>query len=72
MSQLEIRPLRRLDAEFSVPGDKSISHRGIMLGGLAAGTTRLRGFLPGEDCLSTLHALQALGAGSIGWRPTRW
>ena len=61
MSQLEIRPLRRLDAEFSVPGDKSISHRGIMLGGLAAGTTRLRGFLPGEDCLSTLHALQALG-----------
>ena len=32
-----------------------------MLGGLAAGTTRLRGFLPGEDCLSTLHALQALG-----------
>jgi len=61
MSQLEIRPLRRLDAEFSVPGDKSISHRGIMLGGLASGPTRLRGFLPGEDCLSTLHALQALG-----------
>jgi len=61
MSNLEIRPIRRLDAEFSVPGDKSISHRGIMLGGLAAGTTRLRGFLPGEDCLSTLHALQALG-----------
>jgi len=61
MSTLEIRPLRRLDTEFSVPGDKSISHRGIMLGGLAAGTTRLRGFLPGEDCLSTLHALQALG-----------
>lgn len=61
MTNLEIRPIRRLDAEFSVPGDKSISHRGIMLGGLAAGTTRLRGFLPGEDCLSTLHALQALG-----------
>lgn len=61
MSQLEVRTLRRLDAEFSVPGDKSISHRGIMLGGFAAGTTRLRGFLPGEDCLSTLHALQALG-----------
>lgn len=61
MSSLEIRPIRRLNAEFSVPGDKSISHRGIMLGGLAAGTTRLHGFLPGEDCLSTLHALQALG-----------
>ncbi|MCX6935685.1 MAG: 3-phosphoshikimate 1-carboxyvinyltransferase [Verrucomicrobia bacterium] len=61
MSQLEVRPLRRLDAEFSVPGDKSISHRGIILGGLAAGTTRLRGFLPGEDCLTTLHALQTLG-----------
>jgi 3-phosphoshikimate 1-carboxyvinyltransferase len=61
MSNLEIRPIRKLHAEFSVPGDKSISHRGIILGGLAAGTTRLRGFLPGEDCLSTLHALQALG-----------
>ena len=61
MSQIEIRPIRKLEAEFSVPGDKSISHRGIMLGVLAAGTTRLRGFLPGEDCLSTLHALQALG-----------
>ena len=61
MSQIEIRHIRKLEAEFSVPGDKSISHRGIMLGGLAAGTTRLRGFLPGEDCLSTLHALQALG-----------
>lgn len=61
MSQIEIRSIRKLEAEFSVPGDKSISHRGIMLGGLAAGTTRLRGFLPGEDCLSTLHALQALG-----------
>ena len=61
MNHLEIRPIRKLDAEFSVPGDKSISHRGIMLGGIAAGTTRLRGFLAGEDCLSTLHALQALG-----------
>ena len=61
MNQLEIRPIRKLEAEFSVPGDKSVSHRGIMLGGLATGTTRLRGFLPGEDCLSTLHALQALG-----------
>lgn len=61
MSQLEIRPLRKLEAEFSVPGDKSISHRGIMFGGLAHGTTRIRGFLPGEDCLSTLHAFQALG-----------
>lgn len=61
MNQIEIRPLRRLEAEFTVPGDKSISHRGILLGGLAAGTTRLRGFLPGEDCLSSLHAIQALG-----------
>ena len=61
MKQIEIRHLRKLDAEFSVPGDKSISHRGILLGGIATGTTRLRGFLPGEDCLSTLHAMQALG-----------
>ncbi|MBM4454791.1 MAG: 3-phosphoshikimate 1-carboxyvinyltransferase [Verrucomicrobia bacterium] len=62
MSQLEIRPLHKLQAEFSVPGDKSISHRGVMFGGIAHGTTRIRGFLPGEDCLSTLHAFQALGA----------
>lgn len=49
------------DAEVSVPGDKSISHRALMLGGIANGTTHVRGFLDGEDCLATMAAMQAMG-----------
>ena len=45
----------------SVPGDKSISHRALMLGAIAAGETQISGFLAGEDCLSTLRALTELG-----------
>jgi 3-phosphoshikimate 1-carboxyvinyltransferase len=44
-----------------VPGDKSISHRALMLGALAEGQTRISGFLAGEDCLATARALGALG-----------
>jgi 3-phosphoshikimate 1-carboxyvinyltransferase len=44
-----------------VPGDKSISHRSIMLGAIAEGTTRISGFLEGEDSLATLRAFQAMG-----------
>ena len=44
-----------------VPGDKSISHRAIMLGALAEGTTEVSGFLEGEDCLATMRAFQAMG-----------
>jgi 3-phosphoshikimate 1-carboxyvinyltransferase len=46
---------------FTVPGDKSISHRALMLGAIAQGETRIRGFLDGEDCLATARALAALG-----------
>jgi len=49
------------DATVRVPGDKSISHRAIMLGSIAAGETRVRGFLRGEDCLATLNAFRAMG-----------
>ncbi|MEE4184477.1 MAG: 3-phosphoshikimate 1-carboxyvinyltransferase [Gammaproteobacteria bacterium] len=45
-----------------VPGDKSVSHRALMLGAIATGDMRISGFLPGEDCLATLAALRALGA----------
>jgi 3-phosphoshikimate 1-carboxyvinyltransferase len=45
-----------------VPGDKSISHRALMLGAIATGQTDISGFLAGEDCLATLTALTALGA----------
>jgi len=47
--------------ELVVPGDKSISHRALMLGGIAHGVTDITGFLAGEDCLATLRALQSLG-----------
>jgi 3-phosphoshikimate 1-carboxyvinyltransferase len=46
---------------FTVPGDKSISHRALMLGALARGETRISGFLAGEDCLATARALSQLG-----------
>ncbi len=47
---------------LTVPGDKSISHRALMLGALARGDTHISGFLSGEDCLATARALSALGA----------
>lgn len=50
-----------LNCELEVPGDKSISHRSVMLGSLADGPCVVRGFLPGEDCLSTMEAFRALG-----------
>ena len=51
----------RLAGELTVPGDKSISHRALMLGGIATGDTSISGFLAGEDCLATARALQGLG-----------
>jgi 3-phosphoshikimate 1-carboxyvinyltransferase len=56
-----VEPGGRVAGEFTVPGDKSISHRALMLGGIAEGETEITGFLAGEDCLATLRALQALG-----------
>ncbi|WP_416906862.1 MAG: 3-phosphoshikimate 1-carboxyvinyltransferase [Polymorphobacter sp.] len=51
-----------LAGTVSVPGDKSISHRALMLGALAIGTTRITGLLEGEDVLATAAALRAMGA----------
>lgn len=56
-----VTPSRIRDATLTVPGDKSISHRALMLGSIADGTTRVTGFLAGEDCLATLAAMRALG-----------
>lgn len=50
-----------LKGTLTIPADKSISHRSIMFGALANGTTTIRNFLRGEDCLSTLHAFRQLG-----------
>lgn len=57
----EVEPGGILKGEFRVPGDKSISHRCIMLGSLAEGTTTVEGFLEGEDALATLEAFRAMG-----------
>ena len=56
MSEVRFRidPGGAQSGEVRVPGDKSISHRSIMLGSLAEGMTRVRGFLEGEDSLATL------------------
>jgi 3-phosphoshikimate 1-carboxyvinyltransferase len=56
-----MRPARSVQGEIRVPGDKSISHRALMLGGIAEGQTSISGFLASEDCLATLAALRALG-----------
>lgn len=61
MKTYSIKPAQSVQGEITVPGDKSISHRSIMLGSIARGTTMVRGFLRGEDNLSTLNAFRAMG-----------
>ncbi len=56
-----VQPGGTLRGEARVPGDKSISHRSIMLSALAEGTTRVSGFLEAEDCLATMNAFRAMG-----------
>lgn len=51
----------RLVGDVTIPGDKSISHRAIMFGSLAKGTTKITNFLLGEDCLSTIACFRKLG-----------
>lgn len=62
MSEFRVKSISRLHAEFSVPGDKSMSHRAAILGGLSNGACTIRNFLPSEDCVNTLNAMKALGA----------
>ncbi len=61
MSKFITQPANTLSGTLKVPGDKSISHRCIMLGSLANGVTEVSGFLQGEDALATLKAFQAMG-----------
>jgi 3-phosphoshikimate 1-carboxyvinyltransferase len=56
-----VQPGGRLSGDFRVPGDKSISHRSIILGSIAEGDTTVEGFLEGEDSLATLKAFRAMG-----------
>lgn len=60
-TEFHLDPGGVLKGRIRVPGDKSISHRSIMLGSLAEGVTRVSGFLEGEDSLATLRAFRAMG-----------
>jgi 3-phosphoshikimate 1-carboxyvinyltransferase len=59
----QVNPAQFRDGTTTVPGDKSVSHRALMLGSIARGRTDVRGFLAGEDCLATATAMRALGVG---------
>jgi len=61
-----VMPGGSITGDARVPGDKSISHRAIMLGALAQGTTRITGFLEGEDALATVAAFRAMGVSIEG------
>src|ERR1700686_2772250 len=71
-SPLEARSSGPLIGKVRVPGDKSVSHRALILGALAVGPTRISGLLEGEDVLNTANAMRALGAsvertGDFAW-----
>lgn len=59
--QYIVQPGGKLTGDFRVPGDKSISHRSIMLGAIAEGVTNVTGFLEGEDAIATLMAFREMG-----------
>lgn len=58
---MELAGIQGLKGKVSVPGDKSISHRCIMFGSIADGTTEIHNFLKGADCLATIRCFQAMG-----------
>lgn len=58
---LRVSNSKHIAGEITVPGDKSISHRAVMLGSLAKGVTRVTNFLMGADCLSTIECFKAMG-----------
>jgi len=66
MTNYEVTPGGALKGRIRVPGDKSISHRSIMLGAIADGVTRVTGFLEGEDAISTMNVFRALGVNVEG------
>lgn len=58
---MKFSPVPHLRGEMTIPGDKSISHRSVMFGSIAKGTTEITGFLQGADCLSTIACFQNMG-----------
>jgi 3-phosphoshikimate 1-carboxyvinyltransferase len=59
--ELRVKRAPRIDIEITVPGDKSISHRAVIIAALSNGVCVLNGFLPSEDCMHTVNALRNLG-----------
>ena len=59
--ELRIKRAPRIDIEITVPGDKSISHRAVIIAALSNGACTLHGFLPSDDCMRTVNAMRALG-----------
>jgi 3-phosphoshikimate 1-carboxyvinyltransferase len=61
MKDYKVNPVNRLEGEITLPGDKSISHRAIMIGSIAQGKTRVTNFSNNQDCLSTVGAFRDMG-----------
>jgi len=59
--ELRVKRASRIDLEITVPGDKSLSHRAVIIAALSNGVCTLQGFLPSEDCMHTVNAMRALG-----------
>src|SRR5205814_8199359 len=59
--ELRVKRAPRIEAEITVPGDKSISHRAAIVAALSNGVCNLRGILPSDDCMHTVSALRVLG-----------
>src|ERR1700756_3009576 len=59
--ELRVKRAPRIEAEITVPGDKSISHRAAIIAALSNGICTVQGFLPSDDCMHTVNALRALG-----------
>src|SRR5215468_8922531 len=59
--ELRVKRAPRIDLEITVPGDKCISHRAVIIAALSNGVCTLRGFLPSDDCMHTVNAMRALG-----------
>ncbi len=59
--KMEIQKVNNINGVITVPGDKSISHRSVMIGALSKGVSRITGFLMGEDCLSTIDCFKKMG-----------
>lgn len=68
---LKIKPIKPFRTVLSVPGDKSISHRSVMIAAIANGVSTIDNFLPGEDCLSTVRCMRQLGVNIEELAPAR-